>query len=1127
MLLACVGAVLAVLLALAGNAATSDERWPGLVDSLRTHPWPWVAGLGAVSIAAAALAAWLQEGQPGTGEDPPPPPPPEVPEWFVDRAQTRTAVAAVLRGGRAVAVTTSFWGAGGFGKTTLATAVCAERRVQRRFRGRIYFVTIGRDVRGRAAVATKVGEVTRFVTGDTTQFDDPGLAGAHLGRLLEQRPPTLLVLDDVWDMEQLRPFLRGGRRCVRLVTTRNPDLLPPQARRIRVDEMSSAQARIVLTWGLPPLPGPLVENLLRATGRWALLLRLTNRLIGEQVAAGVGPSDAAEQLLGRLRTYGPAAVDAPSAAWSLDDPHLRNQAVDASVRAATELLPPGGEDHFAELGVFAEDESIPVSMVVKLWQATGGLNENQSRALCRGLERLSVLSLTPQDGGRISLHDVVRDYLRARLGEAGLARVNALLVDAIAVGLPPAEPLSPTASAPGRAWWHLQDGYLTDHLIEHLLAAGHRASAEAVATDIRWVEARLAKRGPSAPWNDLVRVGSPRTRLLAHSLARAAHLLTPTDPPQALTNVLHCRLDTDPHWHSQITARRNDPALRPCLASRWPRPDAAHPAQHRILTGHTRSVRSVAISPDGTWLATTSDDVTVRIWDRATGACTATLTRRNPALTQHARSTDSVAVSPDGTWLATTQDSRGLRIWDRATGRCTAKLTGHSGAVTSVAISPDGSWLATTSWDKTVRLWDRATGRCTSKLTGHTGGVTSVAISPDGSWLATTSNDKTVRLWNRGTGSCVATLTGHTHWVTSVAISPDGTWLATTSRDETIRIWDPGTGSCTATLTGHTGGVTSVAISPDGTWLATTSDDKTVRLWDLEFVNHYPSLPDSTDTVVSVAISPNGGWLATAGYDKTVRIWDRATGNCTAVLTGHINTVYGVAISPDGTWLATAQNGRTVAIWDRATGVCTATFTTSTNAVRAVAISPDGSWLATAGYDKTVRIWDRATGNCTATLTGHTAAVQFVTISPEGTWIATTSHDETIRIWDRGTGSCTATLTGHTGGVTSVAISPDGSWLATASYDKTVRIWDRATGNCTATLTGHTGGVTSVAISPDGSWLATASYDKTLRIWDVAAQRTVAVVRTEWALYSCAWSPTAHELAVGGEQSVYLFELLT
>ncbi|MER7497974.1 NB-ARC domain-containing protein, partial [Streptomyces pharetrae] len=712
--LAGVGAVLAVLLALAGNAATSSGRWPGPVDGLRQNPWLWVAALMVASVVAAGAAVWIQE-RPSAGRDDPPPPPLEaVPGWFVDRAQTGEVVAAVCRrGGRAVGITTSLWGAGGFGKTTLATAVCAHRRVRRRFRSRVYPVTVGREVRGRAAVAAKVAEVTRFITGDATEFDDPDLAGRHLGRLLDQRPAILLVLDDVWEEEQLAPFVHGGRRCVRLVTTRNPALLPSGARRIPVDQMSLAQARAVLTWELPPLPGAVIDGLLQVTGRWALLLRLTNRLIAEQIAAGADPAACAEQILRRLREHGPVAVDGPATAWDLDDPRLRNQAARASIEAATTLLPPGGADRFSELGIFAEDEPVPISVIALLWQATGGLSEDQTRLLCRKLEHLSLLALDPQGGGRVSLHDVIRDYLREAVGPVGLTDINGRLVDAVATTLPSATPLTTASPDSEHAWWQLDDSYLLDHLIGHLLAAGRTTCAEAAAGDLRWVETRLAQRGPTAPWSDLTCIPTPSAIALARSLAQTAHLLTPTTPPHALVAVLHNRLDTYPHWRPQVAARRQNPALRPCLANRWPVPDSPHPALHRTLTGHTGTVRSVAISPDGTWLATTGSDATVRIWDRASATCTATLTGHTSPVT-------SMTIAPNGAWLATGSGDGTVRVWDRATRRCTATLTGHTSPVTSMTIAPNGAWLATGSGDGTVRVWDRATRRCTATLTGHT-----------------------------------------------------------------------------------------------------------------------------------------------------------------------------------------------------------------------------------------------------------------------------------------------------------------------------------------------------------------------------------------------------------------------
>jgi WD40 repeat protein len=56
--------------------------------------------------------------------------------------------------------------------------------------------------------------------------------------------------------------------------------------------------------------------------------------------------------------------------------------------------------------------------------------------------------------------------------------------------------------------------------------------------------------------------------------------------------------------------------------------------------------------------------------------------------------------------LATASGDMTVRVWDPATGRCLRTLTGHTSTVIAVAFSPDRRLLATASLDKTVRLWD-------------------------------------------------------------------------------------------------------------------------------------------------------------------------------------------------------------------------------------------------------------------------------------------------------------------------------------------------------------------------------------------------------------------------------------
>jgi WD40 repeat protein len=107
----------------------------------------------------------------------------------------------------------------------------------------------------------------------------------------------------------------------------------------------------------------------------------------------------------------------------------------------------------------------------------------------------------------------------------------------------------------------------------------------------------------------------------------------------------------------------------------------------------------------------------------------------------------ALALSPDGSRLASGGFDDTVKLWDVATGQERAALRGHTDQVGAVAFAPDGRLLASGSHDGTVKLWDAATGRELVTLRGHTGTVTAVAFSPDGRCVASASHDRTVRLW--------------------------------------------------------------------------------------------------------------------------------------------------------------------------------------------------------------------------------------------------------------------------------------------------------------------------------------------------------------------------------------------
>jgi len=169
------------------------------------------------------------------------------------------------------------------------------------------------------------------------------------------------------------------------------------------------------------------------------------------------------------------------------------------------------------------------------------------------------------------------------------------------------------------------------------------------------------------------------------------------------------------------------------------------------LSGHDGNITAATFSPDGTQLATGSEDGTVKVWNAITGQTSVTLTvwkvkkiarYRIFSRALHIPVEVYVKFSPDQHTVLTNTywEYSSAKLWDVAAGRLQAELCGQTVevlyetktvGVTKASFSRDGKFIATQSDNKT-RLWDAATGRLIDEFKNE---FSATDISPDSKWL--------------------------------------------------------------------------------------------------------------------------------------------------------------------------------------------------------------------------------------------------------------------------------------------------------------------------------------------------------------------------------------------------------
>ena len=197
---------------------------------------------------------------------------PNLPQHFVPREEAMVNLRDLVftEGAGANIAVTALAGMGGIGKTVLATALCRDLAVQRAFPDGIAWITIGREWDGDFVISMR--EVARALGDDLCGYDNP-LACANRYRTILREKAALVVVDDVWSLQDLKPLLVEAPRSRFLFTTRDASIAKAVSdRKYSANLLSKSEERDLLArWAgktIEALP-PEAEQIIQECGELA------------------------------------------------------------------------------------------------------------------------------------------------------------------------------------------------------------------------------------------------------------------------------------------------------------------------------------------------------------------------------------------------------------------------------------------------------------------------------------------------------------------------------------------------------------------------------------------------------------------------------------------------------------------------------------------------------------------------------------------------------------------------------------------------------------------------------------------------------------------------------------------
>lgn len=301
------------------------------------------------------------------------------------------------------------------------------------------------------------------------------------------------------------------------------------------------------------------------------------------------------------------------------------------------------------------------------------------------------------------------------------------------------------------------------------------------------------------------------------------------------------------------------------------------------LYGHEKDVSSLAVSPDGKYLASGSWKNNVILWNLDSF-------KQVWKFKAHKSTVEKIDFGPDSRYFVSCSNDANAHIWDAKKQTKSLTLPGHRSNINDAKFNDnykgnEGRFVATATKSGLVRIFDREdNGKLLRKIEVKNASADAVAFGPNGKFILVACGDNKIRTYNFLKGDQTRKFKAHKDKINELKLSPGGMEMVTASNDQTAKIWNYAKGNQKQNLKGHTWRVLAADYSSNGKYVATGSNDNSARLWKTnngEQVRIFK--PKGRDYIRAIAITPNNQYVITGSLvrkdkDAALLFWKTGMG---------------------------------------------------------------------------------------------------------------------------------------------------------------------------------------------------------------------------------------------------------